>query len=280
MRRRVREILTHPRADDRVGRLLSSLLLLLVAANVVTCVLETDLSIARQAPRFFASFEGASVAVFTVEYMLRLWSCASDPRYADGVRGRLRYALTPMALVDLLAIVPFYVDLAFPGTIDLRFLRILRLLRLIRLGRVRAVGTAVGSLVRVIRSRRIELGVTFAFVLVATLLAAGALYVVEHREPGTQFTSIPRAMWWSIVTITTVGYGDMTPTTPLGQLLGGIVAFIGICALALPVGILSSGFVEELHRSKPTPGASTPPITTTATTTTCPHCNATIDPRP
>lgn len=108
-------------------------------------------------------------------------------------------------------------------------------------------------------------------VLVATVLAAGAISMAESSQPDTQFTSIPRSMWWSIVTITTVGYGDMTPTTPLGQAIGGLVAFVGICALALPVGIASSGYMTELSSTTRSARALAEPPTA------CPHCGENIE---
>jgi voltage-gated potassium channel len=248
MRRRVYEILTEPRPEDRFGRAISYALLVLIAANVVASVLETDREIRAHAPAFFYYFERFSVAVFTIELVLRVWSSSADPQFADGIRGKLRVLASPMSIVDILAIAPFYVALLFPGLLDLRFLRVLRLLRLFRMLRIRRVAAAFSTLVRVIASRRAELGVTLAFVVVATLLSAGAMYVAERGEPATQFTSIPRAMWWGICTVTTVGYGDIVPATAIGRFIAGVVAFIGICAIALPVGILSSGFVDEINR--------------------------------
>jgi voltage-gated potassium channel len=264
VKRRVYEILTTPDRDDHIGRAINGALLVLIAVNVAASVLQTDAAIARTYAEPLAWFERISVAVFTVEYIARLWSCSSDLRYVT-VAGRLRYVLGPMMLIDLAAIAPFYVELLWPGVLDLRFLRVLRLLRVFRLFRVGRVGNAFALLTRVIRQKRYELGVTLALVLVAMLLAAGGIYAAEHDEPNTAFTSIPRAMWWSIVTITTVGYGDMYPTTPIGQLIGGVVAFIGICALALPVGLLSSGFVDELNKHEAEEDRKD-----------CPHCGRSL----
>lgn len=246
-RKRTYEVLNNPRPEDRVGRLVSLLLLVLIAANVTANILETDASIAAAAPRFFAVFELTSVAVFSVEYVLRIWSCVEDPRFARRL-GRLRMVASPMGLIDLAAIAPFYVTRFGPSSIDLRYIRVLRLLRVFRLLRSRRVAESFAMLNRVLQSKRIEIGVTVAVVASAMLLSAGAMYMVEHQEPNTQFTSIPRTMWWAIITITTIGYGDMVPVTAAGKVLGGFVGFVGICALALPVGILSSGFIEEINR--------------------------------
>jgi voltage-gated potassium channel len=270
MRRRIHEILSNPRPDDRLGRGISIALLLLIAANVAASILETDAELARHAPTFFEWFEWASIFVFTAEYLLRLWSCTADPRFTGAVRGRLRMALTPMALIDLMAIAPFYVELLLPGTLDLRFLRVLRLLRLFRLLRHSRIAESFATMVRVLQGKRVELAVSLAIVVVAMLIAAGAIYVAERGEPGTLFTSIPSAMWWAVETITTIGYGDMIPMTPAGRVIGGFVAFIGICAVALPVGIVSSGFIEELNRKRR-------PATATADARSCPHCGGALD---
>lgn len=265
MRRRLYEILTNPRPGDRLGRAVSLGLLLLIASNVAANALETDLDVARSAPGFFYWFEVVSVLVFTAEYLLRLWCVTSDSRFAHPIFGRLRHAVRPLSLIDLASIAPFYLQLVFPGALDLRFLRAMRLLRVFRLVRAERAARAFGILARVVQAKRSELGVTIAILSVAVVIAAGAVYTAEHTQPGTPFTSIPRAMWWSIVTITTVGYGDMTPATPIGQVIGGIVAFLGICAIALPVGILSSGYVDEVNRMKAEIAASD-------ATRACPHC--------
>jgi voltage-gated potassium channel len=264
MRRRIHEILGNPRPDDRLGRAVSIALLLLIAANVLASILETDAGLASRAPAFFEWFERVSIVVFSVEYVLRLWSCTADPRFAGALRDRVRMALTPLALVDLIAIAPSYVELLLPSALDLRFLRVLRLLRLFRLLRHSRIAEAFTTMVRVLQSKRVDLVVSLAIVVVAMLLAAGAIFLAERNDPGTQFTSIPRAMWWAVETITTIGYGDMIPMTPVGRVLAGVIAFIGICAVALPVGIVSSGFIEELNRKRREPAP--------ADARACPHC--------
>jgi voltage-gated potassium channel len=268
MRRRIYEILNNPRPDDRLGRFINIALLLLIAANVAASILETDAELANAAPAFFEWFEWISIVVFSIEYLLRLWSCTADPRFTGAVRGRARMATAPMALVDLMAIAPFYIELLLPGTLDLRFLRVLRLLRLFRLLRHSHIAEAFATMVRVLQGKRAELAVSLAIVMVAMLLAAGSIYLAERGEPGTLFTSIPRAMWWAVETITTIGYGDMIPMTPVGRVIGGFVAFIGICAVALPVGIVSSGFIDELNRKRQ-PAAPTDRA--------CPHCGGPLE---
>lgn len=266
--RRIYEILgNNLRTGDVLGRAISISLLTLIAANVFISVLESEPAVHVHAPRFFLWFERISVGVFTAEYLLRLWSCVVDPRYASPIRGRLRMLLSPMALVDLIAILPFYLDLFVPNVIDLRFLRALRLLRMFRLLRIDPLAEALTTVMRVLRRKRLQLFVSFAIVLVAIFFSAGAIYVVEHGQPDTRFTSIPHAMWWSVVTVTTIGYGDMVPATAIGKIIGGLVSFIGICAVALPVGIVSSGFIEEVGRR-----SRAAAIVRAREPRTCPHC--------
>ena len=267
MKRRVFEVLNAQRPTDCVSRVITSALLLLIAANVTASVLETDADIAAQAPAFFVWFERISVCVFALEYLLRVWSCTADYRFARPVVGRLRYVVSPLAIIDLASIAPSIINIVLPGALDLRFLRVLRLLRLFRLFRFGRPAEAFGTLSRVIAAKGAELGVTLVVVLIAMLISAGLMYVVESGHPGSHFTSMPRAMWWAIVTITTVGYGDLTPVTPIGQALGGLVAFIGICALALPVGILSSGYIDELNNRKKARAAHG----------TCPTCGQALE---
>lgn len=268
MRKRLYEILTHPAHDDVVGRIVNGLMLALIAANVAASVLETDADIQSLAPRFFEQFEVVSVAIFSIEYVVRLWACTADPKFKGPIAGRIKHALLLMSLVDIAAIAPFYIELLLPSVIDLRFLRVMRLVRLFRLGRASKLAEALAMLARVIRSKRIELGVSLSLVAIATLLAAGAMWVAERTIPGTQFTSIPRAMWWSVETITTVGYGDMVPQSPVGRVIGSVVAFLGVCTFALPVGILSSGFISELERQKKA---------AEGTLESCPHCGEPLE---
>ncbi len=195
----------------------------------------------------FWPIEILTIAIFTGEYALRIVACTIDPRFRHPVFGRLRYALTPMALIDLAAIVPFYGGLAgVGGNLDLRFLRAVRLVsRLMKLG---GRSGGVARLARVFFLKRQEL-VTILGILVFLLVVASSLmYFVEHEAQPEKFTSIPATMWWAIVTLTTVGYGDLAPITPLGRILAGVMAVLGIGMFALPAGILGSGFVEEMGR--------------------------------
>ncbi len=264
-KRRVYQILTDPPDDDRIGNAFSTFIFLLIAVNVLATVLETVHSLGVPYARVFHAIELVSVIVFSVEYVLRLWSCTTDPRFSHPVRGRLAVASKPMPVVDLLAILPFYLQVLIPG-LDLRFVRALRLFRIFRVFRAGKLAEAIRILSAVVRNRREEILASFVIILIVVVLAANVMYLLEHRAQPKNFASVPAAMWWAIVTVTTIGYGDVVPVTPLGRILGAIMALLGIIMLAMPVGIMGSGFLEEVEkrRGKAKPPGNLPPV--------CPHC--------
>jgi voltage-gated potassium channel len=196
-------------------------------------------------PRLFYQLEMISVGVFTIEYLLRLWSCTVDGRYQRLLLGRLSFALSPMALVDLFSILPSYFQAS--GFIAARALRLVRIFRVFKLGRY---SVAIRSLNRAIASKRAELAVTVFVIGIVLVLVSTLMYYVENDAQPDKFSSIPATMWWGIVTLTTVGYGDISPVTPLGKLLGGVVSIFGIGIVALPAGILGSAFIQELSSRK------------------------------
>ena len=185
-------------------------LLALILLNVLAVILETVRSLQLRFSKVFWAFEIFSVAVFSVEYAARIWSCTADPRYRQPIVGRLRYVSSFFGVVDFLAILPFYITLALPASaLDLRILRILRLLRFARVLKLGRYSDSIGRMKRVIAARRGDLGVALALVVVMLILASSAIYIIEVESQPEVFTSIPAAMWWGISALTTVGYGDM-----------------------------------------------------------------------
>ena len=256
IKRRVHEILEVAAPGDRASRAFDVFILSLIGLNVLALILETIEPIYTKCPRLFFAFEAASVAIFTAEYLLRIWSCTSAREYASPVRGRLRFAVTPLALIDLLAILPFYVPFV---ALDLRFFRAVRLLRILRLAKLGRYSQALRTIGRVVAAKRAELGVTVFVLLLLLLISSCMMYFAEHDAQPQAFSSIPAAMWWAVVTLTTVGYGDVCPTTLAGKLVGAVMAVLGIGMLALPTGILGAGFLAEMQKRKRPPK-------------TCPHC--------
>ncbi|MFW6051837.1 MAG: ion transporter [Myxococcota bacterium] len=248
IKRRVHDILEAGEDRDAASRFFDAFLMALIGANVLAVVLETVQSVYSAHRTLFHAFDLFSVAVFSVEYVLRIWTCTVKPRFRHPVGGRLRYAVTPLALVDLIAILPFYLPLAFP--LDLRIARVLRLFRLLRLLKLVRYSRTLQALREVVRSRTEELMLALAFAGALLLVSASILYFVEHEAQPEAFSSIPAAMWWGVATLTTVGYGDVYPVTGLGRFLGAVVAVIGVGLFALPAGILASGLSEHMEKER------------------------------
>lgn len=264
-KRRTHELLERELGESRLDYAVDLFITTLIVCNVCAVMLETVAWIGAPWEFYFRAFEVFSVAVFTAEYVLRVWTCNVDPRYAGAVRGRLRYALSPLPLIDLLAVAPFYLEfLAF----DLRFVRALRLFRLFRLFKLARYAESMRTLGAVLRSRREELLVTLFVVVVLLVFASSAMYHVENEAQPDQFSSIPAAMWWGVTTLTTVGYGDVYPVTTAGRFLGAAIAILGVGLFALPTGILASAFSEELQKKR------------RREVVICPHCGLDIHVRP
>jgi len=231
--------------SDWMSKYLDLFLIALIAINVAAVILETVGSIEARFRDAFWVIEIVSVAVFSIEYLVRVWVSVEDPRYQDSAHPRLSYMLSPMALIDLLAILPFY--LGFFVKMDLRFLRVLRLLRILKLTRY---SSAMSMLLDVFREEANSFFAGFFILGVLLVLAASGAYLAEHQIQPEKFGSIPAAMWWAMATLTTVGYGDVTPITPAGQIFGSLVAVVGIGMAALPAGILASGMADRLRRTR------------------------------
>lgn len=244
---RIYKILEFAEPKDWLSKAFDIFILTLIFLNLVAVALETVDSLFQEYGFWFKAFEIFSVSVFTIEYVLRIWSCTIKPHYRHPVWGRLRYIVTPLALVDLLAIIPFYLPLLSP---QLRVGRALRLFRLFRVLKLNRYTDSLKILGRVFRLKQEELLLSLFVLSVLLALASSLIYFAEHSAQPEAFSSIPKAMWWGTITLTTVGYGDVYPVTLVGRILGAILAVLGIGLFALPAGILASGFSEELQARK------------------------------
>ena len=218
--------------------------MILIVLNVFAVITETVQSIQARYERVFYYFELFTIIVFSIEYLVRLWTCTVIEKYRHPVWGRLKYMFSIEALIDLLAILPFYLPLFLD--MDARLLRVLRLFRLMRIFKLGRYFVAFQMIVAVIKKRKEELLITFTLLVVMLILASSLMYYIEHEAQPDVFTSIPATMWWGIATLTTVGYGDVYPVTGLGKLLGSVIAILGIGVFALPTGIIASSFEREL----------------------------------
>lgn len=247
MRTRIYNILEMTDPQDFLSRAFSLFIVTLISLNVLCIVLESIPELDLLYRTQFFAIEIVSTVIFALEYSLRLWSCIeSETEKKAPLKSRIKYALSPLAIVDLLAFLPSILQVIFPG-IDLRFLRVLRLLRVFKLTRY---FTSFELLLNVLHEERKNLAGIFFLLLVILTLAASALYLVERDMQPDKFGSIPQAMWWAIAALTTVGYGDVYPLSPAGKVLGSLVTIVGIGMVALPSGILASAFSEQMRRKR------------------------------
>ena len=245
---------------DEDSKYFDPFIMALIVLNVAVVVLETVDWLNASYGRIFRAFDLFSVAVFTVEYILRAWVCTENPKFKTPFSGRLHYLITPMAIVDLMAILPFYLPFIFP---ELRFVRAIRLFRLFRILKMVRYSDALKTFAEVLNLKKEELGVTFFATLILLVISSSMVYEAENEAQPEAFANIPDAMWWGVVTLTTVGYGDIYPVTPIGKIIGSFVVVSGIGLFALPAGILASGFNEVLQRRKEKK----------RTRMICPHCH-------
>ena len=245
MKKRVYEIIEVASEDDRTSRRFDTLITALIVLNVLAVVFESVEDIGGMYSHLFYAFEVFSVAVFSVEYALRLWTCDLDERFASPLKGRLAYMATPLAIIDLMAIMPFFAPMML--SLDLRSLRVVRLFRIFRVFKVARYSSAVRVIAKVLRKEKEMIAVSFFIMLLLLIFASSLMYAVEYEAQPETFSSIPETMWWAVAALTTVGYGDMYPITPLGKFLGAVIAVLGIGMFALPAGVLASGFIEEIQ---------------------------------
>lgn len=248
-RRAVYRVLETASEGDRLSRSIDVLLVGLIIASVVAVILESIPALAERHEAAFYWFEVATVSVFSIEYLLRVWSSVEAPAPESGPKSpaarRLRFMLSFHALIDLVAILPFFlITFGVFGNADMRFLRAIRLLRVLKLTRYSA---AFDMLITTIAENGRNLSAAFVILLTVMLLAASGIYYFEREAQPVAFGSIPAAMWWAFSTLTTVGYGDVTPITAGGKMFGACITVVGLGMVALPTGILASGFAQQLR---------------------------------
>jgi voltage-gated potassium channel len=234
-------------SGSKAAKATELLLIVLIFLNILAIILESVKHINDEYGQFFHKLESFSIVVFSIEYVLRLWTSVENPKYNKPVKGRIAYAMSTMALIDLFSILPFYLNFL---PIDLLFIRVIRLFRLIRVLKIARYLKALNLIQAVLRERKEQIMLSVMFIVFLLVIVSTVMFYIEHDAQPEKFSSIPATMWWGIETLTTVGYGDMIPATPFGKVLGGMIAILGIGLFALPAGILSSGLTDHLHGSK------------------------------
>src|SRR5262245_11422601 len=245
LRRRLYEILEHGTIGDRTGLIVGRLIVILIITNLVTMTLDSVPALHAQYGPLFIAIELLSLVVFTIEYGLRVWVAAEHAphRHLSERRARWEFVSSPLGVIDLLAVLPFWFAFVLPG--DLRVLLVFRMVRFLKLARY---SPAMRSLLDVLYSERRALFGCFVILLGATLVAASVMHVIEGHAQPDKFGTIPEAMWWAIVTLGTIGYGDVVPVTMLGRIVASVTIFVGLIMVALPIGIVSTAFADEIHR--------------------------------
>ncbi|MBT7969303.1 MAG: ion transporter [Methylococcales bacterium] len=245
--RRLMEILEQATDRDKASKICDVFITTLVLCNILSVILESVSSLQAVYGEYFDLFEFWSVMFFTLEYVLRFW--ATGATYSDHGqkwRGRREYIFGFYGVIDLLAILPFYLQMLFPGA-DMRALRILRLVRVLKLSHY---NSALEDLFNAVKNEARSFIAALYLLTIAIILTSSLMYYAEGDTQPEHFSSIPASMYWAIITLTTVGFGDISPVTWIGQVLATITAFIGVCTVAMLTGIVASSFATQMARRR------------------------------
>ena len=241
------DVIQPDRGNSLASRWFDRLITVLILVSVVT-VFAITFKLPEGVRVALFMIESVSSVVFSVEYLLRIWTADELYPGMPALKARIRYVVSFMAIVDLLSILPFWLPMFLPDAmLGMRALRLVRLLRILKLNRY---FDAMKSLGDVIESKKRELiGSTF-FVFLLMMVSSLLMYAAENEAQPQVFRNAFSGLWWAVATLTTVGYGDIYPVTVLGRILGATIAFSGVAALAIPTGILTSGLMEHVEKSK------------------------------
>jgi len=245
---RVNTILNTYPNEERTARLVRYFLAIFILANTISVVLSTIPDLPHSFRMQLFGIISVCLFVFAIEYILRLWSCTQNPTFTGRFKDRLRYATGIYMIIDLISIIPIIFPFTFPK--DYSMLHIFRLLSIFKLARYTRHSDALQLMNRVFFKKREIISFLVIFLVFEILFASTVMYLVENAAQPDKFSSIPAAMWWAVMTVTTVGYGDIVPITPLGKTITGMVTIGGVLLLALPSAILAAGFMEERQKER------------------------------
>ncbi|MFT5219788.1 MAG: voltage-gated potassium channel [Gammaproteobacteria bacterium] len=230
-----------------INRIINAVLICLIVTNVIAVIFESDKVINQRFLTEFFIFEIFSVIIFSIEYLTRLWICTELPQFKQypPLQARLRYMVSPMAVIDLIAILPFFLSLFI--ALDLRYLRLLRVLRLLKLSHYfKGFNIFLTVISKEIRS----IAAAMLMMVFLIIIAASLMYSLENEAQPEAFGNMMQSLWWAVVTMTTIGYGDVTPITTLGKMVATVIMLIGVGLVALPAGMLAARFGDELRERK------------------------------
>ncbi len=260
IKRRIYEIIEKANPGDKASNLFDWFIIWLILLSICFIIIESFDFKNEKILALLNIFEIVSVIIFTIEYLLRVWTADLANKKKSPFRSRFEYMVSFYGLIDFFAILPFYLPIFI--AVDLRFIRILRLFRIFRLLKINRYSNSISLIKKVIKSNKEELLITIFSASILILFSSCIMYYVEKNAQPDQFGNILATVWWSVATLTTVGYGDIYPVTPLGKIISGVIAILGIGIIALPTGIISSGFITELTKAKKKK---------------CPHCGKKIE---
>lgn len=240
-----------------LGSVFDVLIIILILLNLVAVVASSFTSVYRLHHTLLNAFEIFSIIIFTIEYLLRV--ITANHKYPAEKYPYIKYIFSFGAIIDLIAILPFY--LPFITGVDLRFLRILRVLRMFRIFKLGRYSESMLIVGRVLKKEKEKLFTTIILTIVMIFIASTVMYYAENTAQPEVFPNIIETTWWAVATFTTVWYGDVYPITLVGKICGGVISLLGIMLIALPSGIICSGFMDELNKEKKT----------------CPHCGKEIE---
>lgn len=234
--------------EYKSARILDLSIIAIIVINTAVVILDTFPNIHIHDKAFVNIFDICVTIIFTIEYAIRLW--VSDLSYRDlpHYKARLKYAGTPMALIDLLAILPFYLPYVFP--FDFKVIRLVRILRVVRILKITRYTSALETIVSVIKKKSGQLISSAVVILVLIIVTSVIMYGIEHNAQPEVFKNALSGMWWAVSTLITIGYGDIFPITALGKFLSTFIAFLGVALFAVPTGIISAGFIETPETKK------------------------------
>jgi voltage-gated potassium channel len=236
----------YPKKQNKYFDIFISVLIIL---NVIAIAIESSPVLNEELKNILRYFETFSLTVFTIEYIMRLY--VSDIQYPKRkkINSVFKFAFSPLGLIDLLAILPFFIPFFIP--VDLRFIRIFRLFRFLRVFKMARYSRALKLIIDVFKEKRTELGMTFIIAFILLVIASFLMYFSESHIQPKVFNNIFSSFWWALSTLTSVGYGDIYPVTTLGKIISALVSLLGIGIIAIPTGIVSSGFISKINYKKP-----------------------------
>ena len=246
-RQRVHALVFPSAYGGDLHHLYDSFIVVWVVISVLAVILESVHSVHYMLNMEFLILDAIAVSIFTLEYTLRLYCCVEEPGYKKAVAGRLKLAKSTSSIIDLLAIAPFFLEVFLHHLIDLRFMRVFRLLRLLKLTRYTG---ATQSLMKVIAREWPVMAASAFIMLLLVVMTASLGYLFEHEAQPEKFENIPQSIYWAVITLASVGYGDISPVTPAGRAMTIVLALIGIGIFAIPAALLSSAFSDQLKSDR------------------------------